>query len=102
MTDGGIHRAAAPAVPSAVRAKPDFGGVTSEHVEVSATGPTIEAAVNNAVRLAVEQVNGKVVKPAPEFTVETKAGANVVVLQLDDVKPADVKLSSADVVFGLN
>jgi putative heme-binding domain-containing protein len=47
-------------------------------------------------------VNGKVVKPAPEFTLETKTGTNVIVLQLDDVKPADVKLSSAGVVFLLN
>ena len=47
-------------------------------------------------------VNGKVVKPAPEFTVETRNGTNVIVLQLDDVKPADVKLSSADVTFVLN
>lgn len=50
-----------PPAPAPVRSKPDFGGVTTEHVEVTATGPTIEAAVNNAIRLAVEQVNGKVV-----------------------------------------
>lgn len=50
----------APAAPP-IRAKPDFGGVSSEHVEVSATGPTLEVAIDNAVRLAVEQVNGKTV-----------------------------------------
>jgi curli biogenesis system outer membrane secretion channel CsgG len=44
-----------------IRAKPDFGGVSSEHVETSATGPTLEAAIDNAIRLAVEQVNGKTV-----------------------------------------
>jgi hypothetical protein len=48
-------------VPAPLRAKPDFGGVSSEHVEASATGPTLEAAIDNAIRLAVEQVNGKVV-----------------------------------------
>jgi putative heme-binding domain-containing protein len=47
-------------------------------------------------------VNGELVKPAPQFTVPVKPGANTVVLQLDDVKPADVKLSSGDVTFGLN
>lgn len=46
---------------TALRAKPDYGGVASEHVETTATGPTLEAAVDNAIRLAVEQVNGKVV-----------------------------------------
>jgi hypothetical protein len=47
-------------------------------------------------------VNGNVVKPGAEFTVETKPGTNVIVLQLDDVKPADVKLTSGDVAFVLN
>jgi putative heme-binding domain-containing protein len=47
-------------------------------------------------------INGKVAKFRPEFTVETKTGTNVVVIQLDDVKPADVKLSSTDVSFVLN
>jgi putative heme-binding domain-containing protein len=47
-------------------------------------------------------VNGKVVTPAREFTVETKPGTNVIVVQLNDVTPADVKLSSDEVVFGLN
>lgn len=63
---------AIPAVPPAVRAKPDFGGVTTEHVEISATGQTLEVAVDNAVRLAVEQVNGKVVVSG---TVAVDAGA---------------------------
>ena len=49
------------AAPVPIRAKPDFGSVTSEHVEASATGPTLEAAIDRAIRLAVEQVNGKVV-----------------------------------------
>lgn len=50
--------AAAPAS-APLRSKPDFGGVTTQHVEVTATGPTLEAAVNNAIRLAIEQTNGK-------------------------------------------
>lgn len=37
---------------------PDFGGVTTKHVEVTATGPTLQAAVNNAIQLAVQQVDG--------------------------------------------
>jgi curli biogenesis system outer membrane secretion channel CsgG len=44
-----------------MRTKPDFGGVTTEHMEASATGPTLEAAIDNAIRVAVEQVNGKTV-----------------------------------------
>jgi curli biogenesis system outer membrane secretion channel CsgG len=42
-----------------VRAKPDLGGMGSEHIEATATGSTLEAAVDKAIRLAVEQVNGK-------------------------------------------
>lgn len=46
---------------SAPRARPDFGGVKAQHVEVTATGPTLERAVANAIRLAVQQVNGQTV-----------------------------------------
>lgn len=52
--------AAAPVHPNSrvpVKA-PDFGGVTTKHIEVTATGPTLEAAVNNAIQLAIQQVNG--------------------------------------------
>lgn len=52
------QQAAAPAS-TPLRAKPDFGGVTTQHVEVTATGSTLEAAANNAILLAIEQVNGK-------------------------------------------
>lgn len=45
--------------PAAFHTKPDFGGVTTQHVEVTATGSTLEGAVDNAIRLAIEQVNGK-------------------------------------------
>jgi curli biogenesis system outer membrane secretion channel CsgG len=48
-----------PPAPQPLRTNPDFGGVTTQHVEVSATGPSLESAVDNAIRLAVEQVNGK-------------------------------------------
>jgi hypothetical protein len=37
---------------------PEFGGVTTKHVEVTATGRTLQAAVNNAIQLAVQQVDG--------------------------------------------
>jgi curli biogenesis system outer membrane secretion channel CsgG len=52
--------AAVPEVAAPLRAKPDFGGVIAEHIEVSANGPTLNAAVDNAIQLAIEQVNGKV------------------------------------------
>ncbi len=42
-----------------MRTNPDFGGVTTQHVEVTATGPTLEAAADNAIRMAIEEVNGK-------------------------------------------
>lgn len=44
--------------PSAPIKAPDFGGVTTRHVEVTATGPSLQVAVNNAIQLAVQQVNG--------------------------------------------
>jgi hypothetical protein len=47
------------AAPAAARAKPDFGGVSSEHVEATGAGPTLDAAVDHAIRIAIEQVNGK-------------------------------------------
>lgn len=47
------------AAPSVARAKPDFGGVSSEHVEATGAGPTLDAAVDHAIRVAIEQVNGK-------------------------------------------
>jgi len=60
-----------------LRAKPDFGGVSSEHVEVSANGPTLEAAIDNAIRLAVEQVNGKVVAGGTaQMSVDGQLSAN--------------------------
>lgn len=53
--------APATSAPSPIRAKPDFGGIGNEHVEVTATGETLEAAIDRAIRLAVEQVNGKTI-----------------------------------------
>ncbi|WP_158543225.1 CsgG/HfaB family protein [Dyella psychrodurans] len=49
----------APSAAQPLRTNPDFGGVTTQHVEVTATGTTLENAVDNAIRLAIEQVNGK-------------------------------------------
>jgi curli biogenesis system outer membrane secretion channel CsgG len=59
-----LAKAASAPAPRSLRDKPDFGGVATQHVEVSATGPTLESAVDNAIRLAVEQVNGKRVDAA--------------------------------------
>lgn len=56
--------AGANTVTKSARGNPDFGGVSSQHVEVTATGPTLETAVDNAIRLAIEQVNGKRVDAA--------------------------------------
>ena len=50
--------------PKNLRSNPDFGGVTTQHVEVTATGASLESAVDNAIRLAIEQVNGKRVDAA--------------------------------------
>lgn len=44
--------------PTAPIKAPDFGGVTTKRVEVTATGHTLQAAVNNAIQLAVQQVDG--------------------------------------------
>jgi hypothetical protein len=62
------------ALPAPLRANPDFGGVATQHVEVTATGPTLESAVDNAIRLAVEQVNGKKVDAG---SLQMNAGMNV-------------------------
>jgi hypothetical protein len=56
------------------RRNPNFGGVATQHVEVTATGDTLEGAVDNAIRLAVEQVNGKRVNAA---SYHLDAGAHV-------------------------
>jgi putative heme-binding domain-containing protein len=47
-------------------------------------------------------VNGKVLKPAREFTVPVRRGVNTLTLQLDDVQPADVGVRSGDVAFVVN
>jgi len=70
-----VQQAAATPASAPLRAKPDFGGVTPQHVEVAATGPTLEAAVNNAIRLAIEQTNGKRIDAA-SLQIGTGASAN--------------------------
>lgn len=60
--------------PKSIRTNPDFGGVTTQHVEVTSTGPTLEAAVDNAIRMAVEEVNGKQVRGASaQFVTDVSA-----------------------------
>jgi curli biogenesis system outer membrane secretion channel CsgG len=61
-------------VPQPLRTNPDFGGVTTQHVEVTATGATLESAVDNAIRLAVEQVAGKKIDAG---SLQMSAGLNV-------------------------
>lgn len=41
-----------------MRDVPDFGGVTKAYVEVEGVGPTRAAAIDDALRLAIKQVNG--------------------------------------------
>lgn len=41
-----------------LRDAPDFGGVTKEYVEVDGVGATRAAAIDDALRLAIKQVNG--------------------------------------------
>lgn len=57
-----------------VHANPDFGGTVSKYVEATATGSTLESAVDNAIELAVEQVNGKRVAAT---TLQIRLGASV-------------------------
>jgi putative heme-binding domain-containing protein len=66
----------------------------------SAKGGKVTFTLEGDVKAA--WVNGRVVKPGSQFTADAKSGTNTVVLQLDDEKPADVKLSATDVAFGLN
>lgn len=73
--------AASAAAPRSPRANPDFGGVASQHVEATATGPTLQTAVDNALRLAVEQVNGKRVDGG---TLQLNANAG----NVDETSPA--------------
>jgi hypothetical protein len=48
-------------------------------------------------------LNGQVVKPAAQFTVEATAGVNTLVLQLDEANlPAALKLSSGEASFVAN
>lgn len=62
--------------PKNLRSNPDFGGVTTQHVEVTATGASLESAVDNAIRLAIEQVNGKRVDAASlQLSVEGTGGS---------------------------
>lgn len=69
---------------------------------------TFEATKGGPVRFALSGeakgiwINGARAKPAGEFSADAKPGANVIVIQLNDVTPGDVRLSSGDVAFGLN
>jgi putative heme-binding domain-containing protein len=71
-------------------------------------GTQFESAKGGTAKFAVSGkpkglwVNGARVKPDAQFSVPVKAGVNTIVLQLDDVQPVDVKLSSGDVAFVLN
>ncbi|MES2694797.1 MAG: PVC-type heme-binding CxxCH protein [Verrucomicrobiota bacterium] len=46
-------------------------------------------------------VNGTLVKPAAKFSAKVKRGTNTIVVQLNDVTPADMALRSGDVTFAV-
>ena len=49
---------AAAGKPGSIRHAPQFGGVKTQQVVTTGTGQTVQAAVDNALQLAVEEVNG--------------------------------------------
>lgn len=55
--DGSKSGAATP-VAEKMREAPDFGGLTKQYVEVDGVGATRTAAIDDALRLAIKQVNG--------------------------------------------
>lgn len=76
--------ATAPPATAQIPAKPDFGGVSSEHIETTGAGPTLEAAVDNAIRSAIEQVNGKSMTSGSaslNYTAQLRAGGQSLDLQ---------------------
>jgi curli biogenesis system outer membrane secretion channel CsgG len=76
--------AAAQPAANPIPAKPDFGGVTSEHIETTGAGVTLEAAVDNAIRTAIEQVNGKAMTSGSaslNYTAQLRAGGQSLDLQ---------------------
>ena len=71
---------------SSFRQTPDLGGVSKQYVEVEGVGPTRAAAVENALRLAIMQVNGVEVNTSE---------ANVAVTTPVGNSGGDVDISSA-------
>ena len=63
----------------------------------SARGGAVKFTLTGEVKRA--WVNGALVKAGAEFTAPAKPGVNTVVLQLNDVQPATIKLSSGEVTF---
>ncbi len=63
----------------------------------SARGGAVRFALTGEVKRA--WVNGALVKAGAEFTAHAKPGVNTVVLQLNDVRPDSIKLSSGAVTF---
>ena len=49
---------AAAGKPGSIRHAPQFGGVKTQQIVTTGTGPTVQAAVDNALQLAVDEVNG--------------------------------------------
>jgi putative heme-binding domain-containing protein len=97
LTSGTLPKEASEAAfPSRNNNRGLFAGTQFE----SAKGGTAKFALGGEVKGI--WVNGTLVKPAAQFSTAVKPGLNSIVVQLDDVKPADVKLSSAEVTFVLN
>ena len=74
-----------------VRKAPDFGGVQYEYREQESTGETTASAINQALSLVIEQVNGKTVHSASISISYGNRGA----IQIDDGERVEYDLSGA-------
>jgi putative heme-binding domain-containing protein len=95
LVNGALAREACEAAfPSRFNNRGFFGATQFESAK---GGPVKFSLTGDAKRV---WVNGQPAKLGPEFTAETKPGVNTVVVQLNDVSPADrLKLSAAGVSF---
>ena len=78
VSRSGAAAPVATAVPGPPRSAPQFGGVKTQEIITTGTGPTVQAAVDNALQLAVEEVNGTRVSsvPASSTTAPVELGEN--------------------------
>lgn len=65
VSRSGAAAPVAAAVQGPPRSAPQFGGVKTQEIITTGTGPTVQAAVDNALQIAVEEVNGTRVNSVP-------------------------------------